>query len=159
MDCRRNKSRATWNFALQIHYGKCIYFTTFAWFYSGGCAWFYLGGVRGFIWGGVHGFIWGGHAWFYWGGMHGFIPGGRAWFFQFFRIQWDTVNERAVRILLECILVFDVSVSNFCFNRRPFTSTTKYREVSTGMKRLACRDSLHWPDLKEKAMWLKYRIH
>ena len=39
------------------------------------------------------------------GGMHGFIGGGHAWFFQFFRIQWDTVNERAVRILLECILV------------------------------------------------------
>ena len=60
-----------------------------AWFYLGGRAWFYLGGVRGFIWGG--------RAWFY--------SGGRAWFFQFFRIQWDTVNERAVRILLECILV------------------------------------------------------
>ena len=53
-------------------------------------AWFYLGG----------------HAWFYLGGMHGFIRGGHAWFFQFFRIQWDTVNEQAVRILLECILVF-----------------------------------------------------
>ena len=48
----------------------------------GGCAWFYLGG---------------GHAWFY--------SGGHAWFFQFFRIQWDTINEQAVRILLECILV------------------------------------------------------
>ena len=51
--------------------------------FSGGCAWFYSVG---------------GHAWFY--------SGGHAWFFQFFRIQWDTVNERAVRILLECILVF-----------------------------------------------------
>ena len=41
------------------------------------------------------------------GGVRGFIQrgGGRAWFFQFFQIQWDTVNVRAVRILLECILV------------------------------------------------------
>ena len=93
---------------------------------SGGHAWFYLGGIHGFIWGacmvlfgGMHGFIWGGHAWFYlgawfysgghaWfysGGMCGFIWGGAAWFFQFFRIQWDRVNERTVCILLECILV------------------------------------------------------
>ena len=70
----------------------------------GGHAWFYLGGMRGFIWGGMRGFIQ--------GGMHGFIRGacmvlfgGHAWFFHFFWIQWDTVNERAVRILLECILV------------------------------------------------------
>ena len=34
------------------------------------------------------------------GGMRGCSRGGRAWFF-----RWDTVNERAVRILLECILV------------------------------------------------------
>ena len=76
----------------------------------GGHAWFYSGGMHGFIRGGVHGFIrgacmvlFGGHAWFYSGGMQ--YLGGCAWFFQFFRIQWDTVNERAVRILLECILV------------------------------------------------------
>ena len=56
----------------------------------------------------------GGHAWFFWGacmvapggvwffpggGMHGFSWGGMH------RIRRDTVNERAVRILLECILV------------------------------------------------------
>ena len=42
-----------------------------------------VGGVRGFF---------GGHAWFFpGGGMH--------------RIRQDTVNERAVHILLECILV------------------------------------------------------
>ena len=42
------------------------------------------------------------------GGLHGspggacvVARGGRAWFF-----RWDTVNERAVRILLECILVY-----------------------------------------------------
>ena len=37
-----------------------------------------------------------------------FFPGGHAWFFPgegMRRIQRDTVNERAVRILLECILV------------------------------------------------------
>ena len=100
---------------------------------TGGEAWFYSGGVRGFysrgacvvlfggrVWfypGGMRGFIWGGHAWFYLGGMHGFIGGhawfylgGCAWFFQFFWIQWDTVNEWAVRILLECILVSQASV-------------------------------------------------
>ena len=47
------------------------------------------------------------------GGMHGFI-GGCAWFFQFFRIQWDTVNERAVRILLECILVGEIFAWTLC---------------------------------------------
>ena len=64
--------------------------------FGGGHAWFHLGGMHGFIRGGMVLFR-GGHAWFY--------SGGHAWFFQFFRIQWDTVNERAVRILLECILV------------------------------------------------------
>ena len=58
-------------------------------FGGGACVVLFRGGMHGFIQGGVHGFIQGGH----------------AWFFQFFRIQWDTVNERAVRILLECILV------------------------------------------------------
>ena len=48
--------------------------------------------------GGGRAWLHGGNAWFYSGGGH-------AWFFQFFRIQWDTANERAVRILLECILV------------------------------------------------------
>ena len=41
----------------------------------------------------------GGHAWLLWGACV-VAPGGHAWFF-----RWDTVNERAVRILLECILV------------------------------------------------------
>ena len=35
------------------------------------------------------------------GDVHGFSPGGGVR-----RIRRDTVNERAVRILLECILVF-----------------------------------------------------
>ena len=112
--------------------GVCVVlFGGRAWFYLGGMCGFIWGGMHGFIRGGVHGFIrgvcmvlfggegacmvlFGGRTWFYSrgacvvlfkGGMHGFIWGGRAWFFQFFRIQWDTVNERAVRILLECILV------------------------------------------------------
>ena len=63
----------------------------------------------GFIWGCVvlFGGAWfylGGRAWFFWGACKVF-PGGHVWFFQFFRIQLDTVNERVVRILLECILV------------------------------------------------------
>ena len=105
-----------------------------AWFYSGGAcvvlfgghAWFYLGGVHGFIrgvcvvlFGGVCMVLFWGHVWFYlggcaWfysgvGGMRSFIRGG-AWFFQFFWIQSDTVNERAVRILLECILVLHLFI-------------------------------------------------
>ena len=57
-----------------------------------GCAWFLLGGVRGFCWGGMRGFCWGACVVFARGGMH--------------RIRRDMVNERAVRILLECILVW-----------------------------------------------------
>ena len=75
------------------------------------CPW---GGMRGCLGGCV--IALGGHAWFYLGsmcgfirgGMCGFIQGGRVWFFQFFRIQWDMVNERVVRILLECILVWNI---------------------------------------------------
>ena len=67
----------------------------------GGCAW--QGGMcgGGHAWwgacmaGGMHGR---GHAW--WGGMCGGGVGWRAW-----QILRDTVNERAVRILLECLLV------------------------------------------------------
>ena len=111
--------------------GACMVFIRggHVWFYLGGMHGFIWGGMHGFIrggaWfysGGMHVFIWGGmHVFIRWacmvlfggacvsglirGGMCGFIRGGHAWFFQFFRIQWDTVNERAVRILLECILV------------------------------------------------------
>ena len=94
----------------------------------GGHAWLLWGACMVAL-GGMHGFF-GGHAWFFPGGMHGFCLGacmvfsggcacfflGGAWFFPggvhvFFleggihRIRRDTVNERAVRILLECILV------------------------------------------------------
>ena len=51
------------------------------------------------------------------GGRAWFFPGGPAWFFlggacvvfsgrSMRRIRRDTVNERVVRILLECILVY-----------------------------------------------------
>ena len=58
---------------------------------SGGHAWFFLGGMHGCSWGGCVVFSGGGMHSFSWGGVH--------------RIRQDTVNERAVRILLECILV------------------------------------------------------
>ena len=64
----------------------------------GGCVQM-QGGMHGCGGGGMHGFGGacvvaggGGHAW--WGGMCG--------------IRRDTVNERAVRILLECILVMNI---------------------------------------------------
>ena len=96
-----------------------------------GCAWLLPGGRAWLLWEGRAWLLWrgcvvapggGGHVWLL-GGMRGcsggacmvalggmrgcsggacvVAPGGaRAWFF-----RWDTVNERAVRILLECILV------------------------------------------------------
>ena len=80
-----------------VLFGGCmVLFGGHAWFYLGGHVWFYSGGAW-FYWG-VCMVLFGGHAWFYSGGGH-------AWFFQFFLIQSDTVNERPVRILLECILV------------------------------------------------------
>ena len=62
-----------------------------AWFFLGAHAWFLPGGMRGFFWGVC--MVFSGEACmvFPGGGMH--------------RIRRDTVNERAVRILLECILV------------------------------------------------------
>ena len=71
-------------------------------FFRGGtvCVVFTGGGsVHGFCQGGVHGFFLGGHAWFFWGGVR--------------RIRRDMVNERAVRILLECILVTVVNLPQF----------------------------------------------
>ena len=101
--------------------GACVVFIwgacmVFIWggmcgFYLGGHAWFYSGACM-VLFGGMCGFYSGGRAWFYLGGMGGFIRGacmvlfgGMHGFFSFFQIQWDTVNERAVCILLECILV------------------------------------------------------
>ena len=74
-----------------------------AWLWRGACV---VGGMHGC--GGVHGWgvcgcggacvVAGGHAWL-WGGMH--------------RIRRDMVNERVVRILLECILVLNCKRKNF----------------------------------------------
>ena len=88
---------------------------------GGGHAWFCPGGA-------MHSFVWGGYTWFFLGGMCGFFPGAvwffsgeRVWFFQVGacvvrRIRRDTVNEWAVRILLECILVtMCVYFFFFCF--------------------------------------------
>ena len=100
------------------------------WFYSGGHAWFYSGGHAWFYSGGMRGFI-RGHAWFYSGGACMVLfRGGMRGFFSFFRIQWDTVNERAVRILLECNLVYN-SISWY------------YLQVA-GLMRLGLRHRAGW---------------
>ena len=59
--------------------------------------------ARGCAWQGGACVVGGGHAW--WGVCiaGGMCGGGRAW-----QILRDTVNERAVCILLECILVKDL---------------------------------------------------
>ena len=93
-----------------------------------GCAWL-PGGMHG-CWGAcmvAGGYVWlpgvcvvaGGHAWLP-GGVHGcpgehaWLPGRHAWLpGGVHRIRRDTVNERAVRILLECILVIYLFSSNF----------------------------------------------
>ena len=83
------------------------------WLLLGGHVWL-LGGACVVAPGG------GGHAWFLPGGMRGFCRGGGV-----HRIRRDTVNERAVRILLECILIiivasvlltcFTVLIDNLCY--------------------------------------------
>ena len=74
-----------------------------------------LGGVRGRGHAGQGACMAGGHVWQ--GGMHGrgmcvVGVGGHVW-----QILRDTVNERVVRILLECILVKNKFISNvfLCF--------------------------------------------
>ena len=58
-----------------------------------------------------------GHVWLLQGGMHGCSGGGHAWLLG--GHVWDmtrygdTINERAVRILLECILVITPSLCIF----------------------------------------------
>ena len=64
---------------------------------GGGCVWLLPGGMHGCS---------GGACVVAPGGVRGSSGGGRAWFF-----PRDTVNERAVRILLECILVFHCGYS------------------------------------------------
>ena len=69
----------------------------------GGCAWFQ---------GGMHGCQ--GHAWLP-GGMRG---SGGVCMVGVRRIRRDTVNERAVRILLECILVLNVNFKEWKYDTR-----------------------------------------
>ena len=64
-----------------------------AWLLQGGHAWLLQGGCAWLLWWGMRGCS-GGHAWL--------LLGGHAWDTTRYG---DTVNERAVRILLECILV------------------------------------------------------
>ena len=92
----------------------CVVARGHAWLW--GHAWLLGGGVvaRGcvWLWGGMHGcgghVLWGMCAWLWGdvlvvGGVHGW---GHAWLWGGVRrIRRDTVNERAVRILLECIHV------------------------------------------------------
>ena len=75
--------------------------------FFGGHVWFFLGGMRGFFREVCMVFSRGACMVFFWEVMCGFsggacmvFSGGCAWFF-----SGDTVNERVVRILLECILV------------------------------------------------------
>ena len=87
----------------------------------GGHAWLLQGGPCVVAWGGACVVAPGGHAWFLPGGcmvlpggMHGFSRGACMVFPRggVHRIRQDTVNERAVRILLECILVLTLRVNS-----------------------------------------------
>ena len=99
--------------------GACVVFLGGIHVFWGGMHGFFRGACMVF-WGGVCGFL-GGCACFFWGNMHGFL-GERAWFFRgVHRIQWDTVNEWVVRILLECILVYLWIKAIFCVVIKPMT--------------------------------------
>ena len=88
---------------------------------QGGHAWLLPGKAGGCAWllGGVCVVALGGHVWLLWGacvvalGGHAWLPPGGC-------VHWirrDTVNERAIRILLECILVLNVCTSRWLPNR------------------------------------------
>ena len=72
----------------------------------------------------------GGDAWLLPGGMHGCSPGEPAWDTMRYG---DTINERAVRILLECILLFIITSNKrlmptsptFVYRKKSCTSTIK----------------------------------
>ena len=107
-----------------------------AWLLLGGCAWLLPGGAVWLLRGACM-VAQGGHAWLLWGvcvvspggacmvalgregmrgcsgeGGHAWVaPGGHAWDMMTHR---DTVNERAVRILRECILVNKWVWNTFC---------------------------------------------
>ena len=112
---------------------RLCFYTCLSFCPQGGHAWLLWGGLHG-CWGacvvalgGMHGCLGGmrgcsgacvvapgGHVWFLLGGMHGFFRGACMVFSRggMHRIRWDMVNEWAVHILLECILVKEVQVRN-----------------------------------------------
>ena len=114
-----------------------------------GYAWL-VGGVCGcgghaWLWGGVHGC--GGHVWLWGacvvvGGMCGYGGvGGHAWLLGGMRgcgvgvrrRQRDTVNERAVRILLECILVFPKPAQVFKRRKTTHLNWPVFGTVNSGL--------------------------
>ena len=109
-----------------------------------GCSW---GSMHGCSQGGVHGCSQGGHAWLLPGGVRGYSGGvcmvalGGVWLLQWGACMvapggdvWnttrygDTVNEWAVRILLECILFYHYFA--YCLSSR-FLLKFQFRLVSS----------------------------
>ena len=128
-------------------WGKVIFLHLFViLFTGGGHAWLLLGGgMHGCSWGGACMVVpGGGHAWLLWGGawllrgvlcvvapggaMHGCSGGGgHAWDTTRYG---DTINERALRILLECILVNnDLKELGCCTNYFVFLSTEERLDI------------------------------
>ena len=107
-----------WGACVVAQEGMCGCLGGHAWLLWGGHVWLLQGGMHGCS-GGVHGCLGGVHscsgAWVVaLGGACMVAPGGwRAWDMTTYG---DTVNERAVRILLECILV-QMSILNFHLRR------------------------------------------
>ena len=131
---KRSLRRLCFHRCLSVHKGGCAWLLLGG---GGmhGCSRGHLGVACVVALGGMHGcsggcawLLWGvcvvaqGHAWLLWGAC--VVARGCAWFFRgvhgfsggpcmvisgggMHRIRQDTVNERAVRILLECILVSD----------------------------------------------------
>ena len=86
-----------------------------------GHAWLLLGGVHAWLLGGVHGFSQ--------GGMCG-CSGGHAWDTMRYA---DTVNERAVCILLECILVSKNHALNVTYTKLNKTRKICPRKFAQGV--------------------------
>ena len=132
----------TINYRPQRSWGKVIFLHLFVILFTGGHAWLLLGGCVVAPGGGVvapGGGVWlllGGRTWLLGGacvvapgGMHGCLGG--AWLLQVVCVvapgggghAWnmtrygDTVNEWAVRILLECILVLKYTYMTFLYVR------------------------------------------
>ena len=116
------------------------------WLLPGGHAWL-LRGVCGYSRGGAW-LLLGGRAWFLAGGWvcMVFLGGGMRCFFRgcMRSIRRDMVNERAVRILLECILVIFFIMTaefwicflliNYCgFNTGMISCTTKSRNLDPNL--------------------------